>query len=407
LKIARDKAMLNYLVKYLKYFKWYNVSRMVTKKEVLKYHSKFPGKISTKVNQPIRNKKDLSTAYTPGVAEVSREIAKSPQKVFKYTIKPHTVAIVSDGSAVLGLGNIGAAAAIPVMEGKAALFKTFANLDAFPICLDTQDSGEIIKIVKAIAPVFGGINLEDISAPRCFEIEKALQNLGIPVMHDDQHGTATVVLAGLINAAKVADKKLSDLTVVVNGAGAAGNAVSTLLTEMVKNVITLDSKGIINKERKDLDPYKQKLSKITNKKNLSGNLLDALKGADVFIGISKANLLNGHDVKTMDKNPIIFAMANPTPEISSEEAKKGGTFVYATGRSDLPNQINNSLAFPGIFKGAFEVHATKITKQMKIAAAKALAALVKNPNPEKIIPGPFDKGVVAAVSGAIRSCMVK
>jgi malate dehydrogenase (oxaloacetate-decarboxylating) len=383
------------------------MSHMVSKDVVLKYHALLPGKISTKVNQAIKDKGDLSIAYTPGVAEVSKAIAKNSKDVFKYTIKPHTVAIVSDGSAVLGLGNIGAAAAIPVMEGKATLFKTFANLDSFPICLDTQDSEEIIKIVKAIAPVFGGINLEDISAPRCFEIENALQNLGIPVMHDDQHGTATVVLAGLINAAKVANKRLSDLTVVVNGAGAAGNAVSTLLTEMVKNIIVIDSKGIINKGRGGLDPYKQKLAKITNKKNLSGNLLNALKGADVFIGVSKANLLTGRDIKTMGKNPIVFAMANPTPEISSEEAKKGGTFIYATGRSDLPNQINNSLAFPGIFKGALEVRATKITKQMKIAAAKALAALVKKPTPEKIIPGPFDKGVVAAVSGAIRSCMVK
>jgi malate dehydrogenase (oxaloacetate-decarboxylating) len=378
---------------------------MVTKEKVLKYHSKLRGKISTKVDQPIKDKDDLSIAYTPGVAEVSREIAQNPQKIFKYTIKSHTVAIVSDGSAVLGLGNIGAAAAIPVMEGKAALFKTFAGIDAFPICLNTQDPKEIIQIVKAIAPVFGGINLEDISAPRCFEIEAALQNLGIPVMHDDQHGTATVVLAGLINAAKVAGKKVTNLTAVINGAGAAGNAVATLLAQKVKNVIIVDSKGIIAKKRCGLDLYKQKLSEITNKENLSGGLPDALKGADIFIGVSKANLLAGKDLQTMNERPIVFAMANPIPEISPEEAKKGGAFIYATGRSDLPNQINNSLAFPGIFKGALKARATKITKKMKIAAAEALAALVKKPTPGKIIPGPFDRGVVEAVSGAVETCV--
>jgi malate dehydrogenase (oxaloacetate-decarboxylating) len=376
---------------------------MINKEDVLSYHSKYKGKIGTRVLTPIKNKDDLSLAYTPGVAEVSREISKHPEKVFDYTIKGHTVAIVSDGSAVLGLGNIGAAAAIPVMEGKAALFKTFAGLDAFPICLDTQNSIEIINIVKAIAPIFGGINLEDIAAPRCFEIEAALQNIGIPVMHDDQHGTSIVVLAGLINAAKVAGKKLDEMTVIVNGAGAAGNAISHLLSEKVKNVIVVDSKGIIDRERRDLDPYKIKLLEVTNKDNLSGSLRDAMKGADVFIGVSKGNLLAADDIKLMAKSAIIFAMANPTPEIMPLEAKLGGALIVATGRSDMPNQINNSLAFPGVFKGVLEVRATKITKEMKISAAMALAALVTNPTVDKIIPGPFDEGVVEAVSTAIKN----
>lgn len=379
---------------------------MIKKEDVFSYHSKHKGKIGINVLTPIENKEDLSLAYTPGVAEVSREIAEHPEKVFDYTIKSHTVAIVSDGSAVLGLGNIGASGAIPVMEGKAALFKTFAGIDAFPICLDTQDPIEIIKIVKAIAPIFGGINLEDIAAPRCFEIEAGLQNIGIPVMHDDQHGTSIVVLAGLINAAKVADKKLDEITVVVNGAGAAGNAISCLLSEKVENVIVVDSKGVIDRERRDLDPYKIKLLEITNKNNLSGGLRDAMKGADVFIGVSKGNLLTADDIKLMNKNAIIFAMANPTPEIMPLEALKGGALIVATGRSDMPNQINNSLAFPGVFKGALESRATQITKEMKIAAAESLAALVVNPTVDKIIPGPFDKGVVEAVETAIRNNVI-
>lgn len=374
----------------------------MNKNTVFTYHKKAKGKISISVNSPIKNKKDLSIAYTPGVAEVSKEIADNPEKVFDYTIKPHTVAIVSDGSAVLGLGNIGANAAIPVMEGKAALFKTFAGIDAFPICVETQDANEIISIVKNIAPVFGGVNLEDISAPRCFEVEENLQDLGIPVMHDDQHGTAVVVLAGMINAVKVVGKKLEDLTVVVNGAGAAGNAVSRLLSEKVKNVIVVDSKGIISADRQDLDEYKNKLLTITNKNNLSGTLNDALIEADAFVGVSKANLLTRDDIKTMGINPIIFALANPIPEIMPDEAKLGGAKVVATGRSDMPNQINNSLAFPGIFKGALEVRANKITKEMKLSAAEALASLVSKPTVEKIIPGPFDKGVADTVSKAIK-----
>lgn len=376
-------------------------------KQILNYHSKHRGKIKVETSSAIQNKEDLSLAYTPGVAEVSKVIAENPKKVFDYTIKSHTVAVVSDGSAVLGLGNIGAVAAIPVMEGKAALFKTFAGLDAFPICLNTQDPKEIINIVKNISPIFGGINLEDIAAPRCFEIEEALQDLGIPVMHDDQHGTSVVVLAGLINAAKVVEKKLEDLTVVVNGAGAAGNAISKLLSEKVKNVIVVDSKGVVSNKRTDLDPYKKLLIGITNKNNLSGSLKDAMKKSDVFIGVSKANLLTRNDIKLMNKGAIVFAMANPIPEIMPDEAKIGGAVVVATGRSDMPNQVNNSLAFPGIFKGALEIRAKKITKEMKIAAAIALAKLVKNPTAEKIVPGPFDKGVAEAVSNAVKENVAK
>lgn len=376
---------------------------MINRQKIFKYHSKFKGKISVSVNTSIKNKEDLSLAYTPGVAEVSKEIAANPEKVFNYTIKNHTVAIVSDGSAVLGLGNIGARAAIPVMEGKAALFKTFAGIDAFPICLDTQDTEEIIKAVKMISPVFGGINLEDISAPRCFEVEDALQNIGIPVMHDDQHGTAVVVLAGLINASKVVGKSIKSLKVVVNGAGAAGNAIAKLLSEQVKNVVVVDSKGIISKSRKDIDIYKKKLLLITNKDSQKGDLRDALIGADVFIGVSKGNLLTREDIKLMNSKSIIFALANPTPEIMPEEALAGGAAVVATGRSDMPNQVNNSLAFPGIFKGALESRVKSITKEMKIAAAVALAKLVKNTTSKKIIPGPFDRGIVEAVSKAVRN----
>lgn len=375
---------------------------MMDTNTIFQYHSKFKGKIETKVSSPIKDKSDLSIAYTPGVAEVSKAITEDPEKVFEYTIKPHTVAIVSDGSAVLGLGNIGAYGAIPVMEGKAALFKTFANIDAFPICVNTQNPKEIIELVKNISPVFGGVNLEDISAPRCFEIEEALQGIGIPVMHDDQHGTAVVVLAGLINAAKVVGKNLIDLNVVVNGAGAAGNAISKLLAEKVKNVIVVDSKGIVSKNRTDLDPYKKLLLAVTNKNNLSGDLKAAMKNADVFVGVSKANLLIKEDVGLMNKNAIIFALANPIPEIMPDEAKKGGAMVVATGRSDIPNQINNSLAFPGIFKGALEIRAKQITREMKIAAAEALAGLVTNPTVDKIIPGPFDEDVAKTVSEAIK-----
>lgn len=374
---------------------------MNLKQAALKYHQKHQGKLATEVTTPIKNIADMTLAYTPGVAEVSKTIAENPDQVYDLTLKSHTIAVVSDGSAVLGLGNIGPQAAIPVMEGKVALFKTFANLDAFPICLKTQDPKEIIQIVKNIAPVFGGINLEDISAPRCFEIEEALQDIGIPVMHDDQHGAAVVVLAGLINAAKVAEKKLSELKVVVLGAGAAGTAIARFLVKRVDDVIAVDRQGIISVADKNLDEHKRKLARLTNKKNKEGLLQDALKGADVFIGVSAGNLLKAADIKLMNKKPIVFALANPTPEIMPDEAKKGGAYIVATGRSDFPNQINNSLAFPGIFKGALEIRAKKITEEMKIKAAGALADLVKNPTVDKIIPGAFDKGVTEAVIKAV------
>lgn len=369
--------------------------------EVLKVHKKFKGKIATLVTTPVTSKKELSIIYTPGVAVVSSAIAKDKNLVFNYTIKGHTVAIVTDGTAVLGLGNIGPEAAMPVMEGKAVLLKTFANIDAFPICLNTVDPQEIINTVKYLAPTFGGINLEDISAPRCFLVEESLQDLGIPVMHDDQHGTAVVVYAGLINAAKVAKKELKNLQVVINGAGAAGNGVTKMLVSEVGNIIVLDSKGIISKNREDLDPYKKELAKITNKKNLDGDLATALKGSDVFIGVSKPNLLDPKWIATMNEKPIIFALANPIPEIMPDIAKQSGAFIVATGRSDFSNQINNSLAFPGIFKGALAVRAGRITNAMLIAAAKAIAGLVKNPTVDNIVPGPFEKDLALIVASAV------
>ncbi|MBI2590489.1 MAG: NADP-dependent malic enzyme [Candidatus Blackburnbacteria bacterium] len=337
--------------------------------DALKYHKKHKGKIGTLVISPVKNRADLSLAYTPGVAEASKEIAKNKKKVFDYTIKGHTVGIVTDGSAVLGLGNIGPEAALPVMEGKAALFKTFANLDAFPVCLTTQNVDEIVATVKNISPVFGAINLEDIAAPRCFEVEEKLQSLGIPVMHDDQHGTAVVVLAGLINAAIVTGKKLKNLKVVILGSGAAGSGIVYLIKDEVSNIICVDSKGIISKSRKGLEAYKQKLAKVTNKQNLSGSLQDALMGADALIGVSTANIVKENDIKLMGNKPVIFAMANPNPEIMPDRAKKAGAYVVATGRSDFANQINNSLAFPGIFKGALSVGANTISQDMKKAAA--------------------------------------
>lgn len=374
---------------------------MDLKTEALKLHAKHQGKLATLVTTPIKNILDITLAYTPGVAEAAKVIARDKSKVYKYTIKGHTIAVVSDGSAVLGLGNIGPEAALPVMEGKAALFKTFANLDAFPICLSTQDPKEIISIVKNIAPSFGGINLEDISAPRCFEIEEALQDLGIPVMHDDQHGAAIVVLAGLINAAKVAGKKMSDLKVVVLGAGAAGSAIATILSPRVLDVLSVDVQGIIHKSGEGLDKYKKGLAGITNKNDLKGSLQDALKGADVLVGVSRGNLVKEADIKLMNKKAIVFAMANPIPEIMPSEAKKGGAFIVATGRSDFPNQINNSLAFPGVFKGTLQAKAKRITEKMKVKAAEALASLVKKPTVDKIIPSLFDKGVAEIVAKAV------
>ncbi|PIV01047.1 NAD-dependent malic enzyme [Candidatus Shapirobacteria bacterium CG03_land_8_20_14_0_80_39_12] len=369
--------------------------------EILEVHKKFKGKIATLVTTPVTSKKELSIIYTPGVAVVSSAIAQDKNLVFDYTIKGHTVAIVSDGTAVLGLGNIGPEAAMPVMEGKAVLLKTFADIDAFPICLNTQDPQQIINTVKYLAPTFGAINLEDISAPRCFLVEESLQDLGIPVMHDDQHGTAVIVYAGLINAAKAAQKELKNLQIVINGAGAAGNGVTKMLVSEVGNIIVLDSKGIISKNRKDLDSYKKELAKITNKENIDGDLAAALIGSDVFIGVSKPNLLDPKNISSMNNKPIIFALANPTPEIMPDLAKNAGAFIVATGRSDFSNQINNSLAFPGIFKGALSVRAGRITNEMLIAAAKAIANLVKDPSPDNIIPGPFEKDLAIIVAAAV------
>lgn len=375
-----------------------------TAKRAIALHKKWGGKIRIAPASPIKNRADMSLAYTPGVAAVSMLIAKNKKLARDYTIKGKMIAVISDGSAVLGLGNIGALGALPVMEGKAALFKTFANVDAFPIVLDTQNVDEIVETVIRIAPAFGGINLEDFAAPNCFEIEDRIKAaLDIPVMHDDQHGTAIAVLAALINAAKVVKKDFKKLKVVVAGAGAAGTAVTKLLIKAgVTDVIVLDRAGVLSKQRRDLVGHKKVLVSITNPRNIHGSLQDALTGADVVLGVSGPRLMNAADVRLMAKNPIVFAMANPTPEIMPEEAKKGGAAVIGTGRSDYPNQINNSLVFPGVFRGALDNKVTKITDDMKLKAAKNLAALVKKPTAEKIVPGPFDKGVVEAVAKAIR-----
>ncbi|MCK4919000.1 MAG: NADP-dependent malic enzyme [Candidatus Pacebacteria bacterium] len=372
-------------------------------KRSIDLHKKFGGKLEIKSKIKIKTKEDLSLAYTPCVAEVCSLIAKNKKLAKKYTIKKNTVAVVTDGSAVLGLGNIGAEAAIPVMEGKAILFKELASVDAFPICLSTQDPDEIISIVKNISPVFGGINLEDISAPNCFYIEDKLQDIGIPVMHDDQHGTAIVVVAALINALKVLQKDVKKVKVVVVGAGAAGIAITKMISDelQVQDIIVCDSKGIISKNRKDLNPIKEKLLFTTNKNNLSGTMQDALVGADVFIGVSTGDILNAEMIRTMGSDSIVFAMANPIPEIMPDEAKKGGAAIVGTGRSDFPNQINNVLAFPGIFRGLLDSDATKVTSEIKINAARALADYVKNPTPENILPDPLDRGVAKVIAESI------
>ncbi|NBC08642.1 MAG: NAD-dependent malic enzyme [Bacteroidetes bacterium] len=382
-------------------------------KESLYLHQRLRGKIRTVPKMDVRSKEDLSLVYSPGVAGPCRAIAEDPEKVWDYTIKSNTVAIVSDGSAVLGLGNIGAKAAIPVMEGKAMLFKRFANIDAFPICLDTQDTEKIIEAVKLIAPVFGGINLEDIAAPRSFEVEERLQDIGIPVFHDDQHGTAIVVLAGLINAAKVVGKSLFDLKVVINGAGAAGVAIARLLrcvdhedtTECVsvREVIMCDSKGIIHSGRDNLNASKQEVLKYTNTKGISGSVQDAIVDADVFIGVSVGNLLTTADIKTMADDSIIFALANPDPEIMPEDAYQGGAAVVGTGRSDLPNQVNNVLGFPGIFRGALNARARRITPAMKLAAAYAIADYIPKPDREHIIPASLQEQVAWKVAEAVEA----
>ena len=375
-------------------------------------HKAHKGKIAIINKVEVNTAEDLSTVYSPGVAGPCLEIKEHPESVYDLTFKGNMVAVVSDGSAVLGLGNIGASAAIPVMEGKAMLFKKFANIDAFPICLDTQDPQEIIDTVRRIAPVFGGINLEDISAPRSFVIENALQDLGIPVFHDDQHGTAIVVLAGLINAAKVVGKELNELKVVINGAGAAGIAIARLLRCIsldpnicipVGRVLVCDSKGIIHSGRNDLSAVKTELLKYSNPENIPGILQNAMADADVFIGVSKGNLLSGKDVQLMAKDPIIFALANPTPEIMPDEALSAGAAVVATGRSDFPNQVNNVLVFPGIFRGALDGRAQQISPQMKLAAAHALADTITSPDRNLIIPDPFDMSIPNKIAAAVKA----
>nr|WP_312579663.1 malic enzyme-like NAD(P)-binding protein [Sedimentibacter sp.] len=375
--------------------------------EALKMHEENKGKIEVISKVKVQNRDDLSTAYTPGVAEPCRKIHENKNDVYKYTAKGNLVAVLTDGSAVLGLGNIGAEAALPVMEGKAVLFKNFANVDAFPICVDSQDTEEIINTAKNIAPVFGGINLEDIQAPKCFEIERRLQELlDIPVFHDDQHGTAVVVCAALINALKLTKKSMGDIKVVLNGPGAAGTAIIKMMISLgVNNIIACDSKGIVAEGRKEqLSPYKIELAQITNKEKLQGSLKDAMVGADVFIGTSAPNSVTEEMIKSMNKDSIVFAMANPIPEIMPDLAKNAGAKVIGTGRSDFPNQINNVLAFPGIFRGALDARAKKITEEMKKAASYAIAGLVSDEELSEnyIIPGPFDNRVVEAVSKAVQ-----
>ncbi|QDT00736.1 NAD(P)-dependent malic enzyme [Adhaeretor mobilis] len=373
-------------------------------------HEQLRGKIGVVGKMPIASRDDLSLAYTPGVARPCEVIASDQNKARELTIKRNSVAVVTDGSAVLGLGNIGPHAAIPVMEGKSLLFKEFANIDAWPICLDTQDVDEIVATVRRIAPVFGGINLEDISAPRCFAVEQQLQDIGVPVFHDDQHGTAIVLLAALLNAAKVLERDITQMKVVINGAGAAGTAIARLLRCVghspnvcipVDDVVVCDSKGAIHNSRSDLANYKHELLSYTNRENRRGTLQDMIDGADVFIGVSKGNLLSSDDVSTMATDSIVLAMANPTPEIMPDDARRGGAAVVGTGRSDFPNQINNVLAFPGIFRGALDAGASVISEEMKIAAAHALASATSRPSPERVLPDPLDRSVAPRVAAAV------
>jgi malate dehydrogenase (oxaloacetate-decarboxylating) len=386
-------------------------------KEALVLHEKNKGKLEVRSKVPLKTKHDLSLAYTPGVAEVCREIAKDKNLAYKYTMKANTIAIVTDGSAVLGLGNIGGYAAIPVMEGKAILFKEFAGIDAFPLCFENYQTSFSDQI-RNISPVFGGINLEDIAAPRCFEVEDALQDIGIPVMHDDQHGTAVVVLAALINACKVTGKKFENLNIVICGAGAAGYAITRLLKcigynpdvcSIVNEIIVCDTKGTIFRGREGLyqNKYKFIIGEETNRPALAGSLADAMAGADVFIGVSAPGVVNEEMIRSMNTDPIVFAMANPVPEIWPDAAKRAGAAVVGTGRSDFPNQINNVLVFPGIFRGALDARATKITDEMKVAAAHAIADYVPRPQRDHILPNILDKGVTKAVAKAVADAAVK
>ena len=379
---------------------------MTNSEKALKMHEEWHGKIETCAKSHVNSREDLAIAYTPGVAEPCKVIARDPEAAYTYTMKSNTVAVVSDGSAVLGLGNIGALAAMPVMEGKAVLFKEFGGVNAVPICLDTQDTEEIIKSVVNIAPAFGGINLEDISAPRCFEIEERLKELlDIPVFHDDQHGTAIVVLAGIINAMKVTGKDKESAKVVVNGAGSAGVAITKLLlTYGFKDVTMCDISGILGKGSQNLNWMQQKMVEVTNPEQKTGTLADALKGADIFVGVSAPNIVTQDMVASMNKDVILFAMANPVPEIMPDIAKAAGAKVVGTGRSDFPNQVNNVVAFPGIFKGALEGRATAITEEMKLATAKAIAGLVPDEelNENNILPEAFDPRVADVVSRAVK-----
>lgn len=380
---------------------------MTINEKALKLHEEWKGKLSTEPKAPVKTREDLALAYTPGVAEPCKEIAKNPEKAYVYTMKQNTIAVVSDGSAVLGLGNIGAKAAMPVMEGKAVLFKEFGGVNAVPICLDTQDTEEIIKTVINIAPAFGGINLEDISAPRCFEIETRLKEvLDIPVFHDDQHGTAIVVLSGIINALKVVDKKKEDCKIVVNGSGAAGIAITKLLLSYGFKTITLcDSKGIISADNDNLNWIKKEMAEVTNLEHKHGTLADAMVGTDIFIGVSAPGSVTQDMVRSMNKDAIIFAMANPIPEIMPDEAKAAGARIVGTGRSDFPNQVNNVVAFPGIFRGALEGRASQITEEMKLAAALAIAGLVSDEelNEDYVMPEAFDPRVADVVADAVKA----
>jgi malate dehydrogenase (oxaloacetate-decarboxylating) len=378
-------------------------------RDSLALHAEVHGKLAVRSNVPLESRRDLSLAYTPGVAAVCHEIHRHPERVFDLTLKHNTVAVVSDGSAILGIGNLGPEAAIPVMEGKAILFKEFAGVDAFPICLATQDVGEIERAVRLIAPVFGGINLEDISAPRCFEVEARLQDLGIPVFHDDQHGTAIVVFAALLNALKVTGKNLADCTIVFNGAGASAIACARLILRCgdrgscppAGDIVLCDSHGIVHRDRTDLNPHKRELAERGNRQGRRGGLAEALAGADIFIGLSQPDLVSQGMIRSMRPHPIVLAMANPIPEIMPDAARDAGAAVVGTGRSDFPNQINNVLAFPGVFRGALDARATVINDEMKLAAAEALAAYVIEPTPERVLPDPLDKAVSRHVGAAV------
>ncbi len=374
------------------------------KEKSLEAHKKARGKLAVETKVSMDTVEDMSLYYSPGVAEPCKEIAKEEDLSYEYTGRGNTIAVVTDGSAVLGLGNIGPLAAMPVMEGKCALLKRFGNVDAIPICLDTQDTEEIIATVKAMAPSFGGINLEDISAPRCFEIERRLnEDLNIPIFHDDQHGTAIVALAGLINALKVVGKSKESVKVVISGAGAAGIAIAKLLLDYGFTDVKLqDSRGLIYEGRENLNPAKEEIAKRTNLEKMQGGLAEALEGADVFLGVSQPNIVSQDMVRSMAEKPIVFAMSNPDPEITVEDALAAGAAVVATGRSDYPNQVNNSLVFPGIFRGALDARAEEISTQMKFAAAEALANMITSPSAEKVVPGAFDEGVMEAVAEEVK-----